>query len=227
MSIRVVIADDQQLIRDGFRMLLAAEPDIEVVGEASTGNDAVAITRELRPDVVLMDIRMPELDGIEATRRILAYKPRPATRVLILTTFDLDEYVYDALRSGASGFLLKDVPKHQLIAGIRTIGDGDALLSPTITRRLIEEFADARAPIDRPPGFDELSPRELDVFRLLATGMTNAEIADQLVLGETTVKSHVTRILMKLGVRDRVRAVVLAYETGLVKPGNAKHPPAR
>jgi DNA-binding NarL/FixJ family response regulator len=222
VSVRVVIADDQQLIRDAFRMILAAEDDIEVVGEASTGSEAVAITRELEPDVVLMDIRMPELDGIEATRRILAHRPRPATRVLILTTFDLDEYVYDALRSGASGFLLKDVPKHQLIAGIRTISDGDALLAPSITHRLIEEFATARTPITPPPGFDELSPRELEVFRLLATGMTNGEIARHLILGETTIKSHVTRILMKLGVRDRVQAVVLAYETGLVKPGHAK-----
>jgi DNA-binding NarL/FixJ family response regulator len=221
VSVRVVIADDQQLIRDAFRMILAAEDDIEVVGEASTGSEAVAITRELEPDVVLMDIRMPELDGIEATRRILARRPRPATRVLILTTFDLDEYVYDALRSGASGFLLKDVPKHQLIAGIRTISDGDALLAPSITHRLIEEFATARTPITPPPGFDELSRRELEVFRLLATGMTNGEIASHLILGETTIKSHVTRILMKLGVRDRVQAVVLAYETGIVKPGHA------
>ena len=218
MSIRVVIADDQQLIRDGFVMILTAEPDIEVVGEASTGIEAVTISRELEPDVVLMDIRMPELDGIEATRRILTHQPN--TRVLILTTFDLDEYVYDALRSGASGFLLKDAPKHQLIAGIRTVGEGDALLAPSITHRLIEEFATARTPLTPPPGFDELSPRELEVFRLLAGGMTNAEIANQLVVGETTVKSHVTRILTKLAVRDRVQAVVLAYETGLVKPGS-------
>ena len=222
MSVRVVIADDQQLIRDAFRMILAAEADIEVVGEASTGREAVAITREARPDVTLMDIRMPELDGIEATRQILARTPRPDVRILILTTFDLDEYVYDALRSGASGFLLKDVPKHQLIAAIRTVSDGDALLAPAITHRLIEEFAAARTPLTPPPGFDELSPRELDVFRLLATGMTNGEIAARLVLGETTIKSHVTRILMKLGVRDRVQAVVLAYETGLVKPGHSK-----
>jgi DNA-binding NarL/FixJ family response regulator len=218
MSIRVLIADDQQLIRDGFRMILTSEPDIEVVGEATTGTEAVAITRERHPDVVLMDIRMPELDGIEATRRILARDHENKTNVLILTTFDLDEYVYDALRAGASGFLLKDVPKYQLIAGIRTVGDGDALLAPSITRRLIEEFATARMPATTPPGIDELTPRELEVFRLLATGITNAEIAQRLIVGETTVKTHVTRILMKLGVRDRVQAVVLAYETGLVTP---------
>jgi DNA-binding NarL/FixJ family response regulator len=166
-----------------------------------------------------MDIRMPELDGIEATRRILAQNHEPKTSVLILTTFDLDEYVYDALRAGASGFLLKDVPARQLAAGIRTVGEGDALLSPSITRRLIEEFAASRAPVDPAPGFDELTPRELEVFRLLATGKTNGEIAAELFVGETTVKTHVTRILMKLGVRDRVQAVVLAYETRLVSPG--------
>ncbi len=220
MTVRVLIADDQQLIRAGFRMILAAEPDIEVVGEASTGAEAVALTRELQPGVVLMDIRMPELDGIEATRRILTHTPAANTRVLILTTFDLDEYVYDALRAGASGFLLKDVPAHQLAAGIRTVGEGDALLAPTITRRLIEEFAAARTPADSAPGLDELTPRELEVFRLLATGKTNREIAAQLIIGETTIKTHVTRILMKLGVRDRVQAVVLAYETGLVSPGH-------
>jgi DNA-binding NarL/FixJ family response regulator len=217
-----VIADDQQLIRAGFKMILAAEPDIEVVGEASTGTEAIRVTRELRPDVVLMDIRMPELDGIEATRRILAHDREPQTSVLILTTFDLDEYVYDALRAGASGFLLKDVPAHQLAAGIRTVGEGDALLAPSITRRLIEEFAAPRTPIDTAPGLRELTPRELEVFRLLATGMTNSEIAAQLIVGETTVKTHVTRILMKLGVRDRVQAVVLAYETGLVSAGQGQ-----
>jgi DNA-binding NarL/FixJ family response regulator len=220
VTVRVLIADDQQLIRAGFRMILAAEPEIEVVGEASTGAEAVALTRELRPDVVLMDIRMPELDGIEATRRILTQTPAAKTSVLILTTFDLDEYVYDALRAGASGFLLKDVPAHQLVAGIRTVGEGDALLAPTITRRLIEEFAAARTPVDSAPGLDELTPRELEVFRLLATGKTNREIAAELIIGETTIKTHVTRILMKLGVRDRVQAVVLAYETGLVSPGH-------
>ncbi len=220
MTVRVLIADDQQLIRAGFRMILAAEPDIEVVGEAATGAEAVALTRELRPDVVLMDIRMPELDGIEATRRILAPDSATKTSVLILTTFDLDEYVYDALRAGASGFLLKDVPAHQLTAGIRTVGEGDALLAPSITRRLIEEFAVSRTPIDPAPGLDELTPRELEVFRLLATGKTNGEIAAELIIGETTIKTHVTRILMKLGVRDRVQAVVLAYETGLVTPSH-------
>jgi DNA-binding NarL/FixJ family response regulator len=220
VRVRVVIAADQQLIRTGFRMILAAEPDIEVVGEATNGLEAVKITRELRPDVVLMDIRMPELDGIEATRRILAEHDQPTTKVLILTTFDLDEYVYDALLAGASGFLLKDVPAHQLAAGVRTVGDGDALLAPSITRRLIEQFAAPRTPVERAPGLDELTPRELEVFRLLATGMSNGEIANELIVGETTIKTHVTRILMKLGVRDRVQAVVLAYETGAVNPGH-------
>ena len=222
MSIRVVIADDQQLIRDGFRMILSSEPDIEVVGEATNGLEAVAITGRLAPDVVLMDIRMPELDGIEATRRILARDREDHASVLILTTFDLDEYVYDALLAGAAGFLLKDVPKHQLIAGVRTVGAGDALLAPSITRRLIEEFAAARAQGDAPPGLDELTPRELEVLGLLATGLNNAEIAERLIVGETTIKTHVTRILMKLGVRDRVQAVVLAYETGIITPGQAK-----
>ncbi len=226
MSVRILIADDQQLIRDGFRMILATAPDIEIVGEASNGAEAVALARELRPDVVLMDIRMPELDGIEATRRILNQNHDPMTRVLILTTFDLDEYVYDALRAGASGFLLKDVPARQLVGAIRTVGEGDALLSPSITRRLIEEFSTSRAPAPPAPELDELTPRELEVFRLLATGKTNAEIADELIIGETTVKTHVTRILMKLGVRDRVQAVVLAYETRLVSPG-APTKPAR
>ncbi|MGH2891841.1 MAG: response regulator [Solirubrobacteraceae bacterium] len=219
MSVRILIADDQQLIRDGFRLILATATDIEIVGEASNGVEAVSLTRELRPDVVLMDIRMPELDGIEATRRILAHGHDPKTSVLILTTFDLDEYVYDALRAGASGFLLKDVPARQLVAAIRTIREGDALLSPSITRRLIEEFSASRAPATPAVELDELTPRELEVFRLLATGKTNGEIADELVIGETTVKTHVTRILMKLGVRDRVQAVVLAYETRLVSPG--------
>jgi len=219
VSVRVLIADDQRLIRDGFRMILATDPDIEIVGEPTNGAQAVALTRELRPDVVLMDIRMPELDGIEATRRILAHNHEPKPSVLILTTFDLDEYVYDALRAGASGFLLKDVPARQLVAAIRTVGEGDALLSPSITRRLIEEFAASRAPVAPAPGLNELTPRELEVLRLLATGKTNAEIAAELIIAETTIKTHVARILMKLGVRDRVQAVVLAYETRLVSPG--------
>ena len=218
MTVRVLIADDQQLIRAGFRMILGAEPDIEVIGEANSGIEAVALTRELRPDVVLMDIRMPDLDGIEATRRILAGSREPKPSVLILTTFDLDEYVYDALRAGASGFLLKDVPEHQLAAGIRTVGEGDALLAPSITRRLIAEFASTRAAPPTPAVLAELTPRELDVLKLLAKGMSNNEIANELIVSETTVKTHVTRILMKLGVRDRVQAVVLAYETGLVSP---------
>ncbi len=218
MTIRVVVADDQQLIRAGFKMILSSEPDIEVVGEANTGSEAVAMTAELRPDLVLMDIRMPDMDGIEATRRILSEGHEPPPSVLILTTFDLDEYVYEALRAGASGFLLKDVPAPQLAAGIRTVGQGDALLAPSITRRLIAEFAATRNPRTAPPSLDDLTPRELEVFRLLATGMSNSEIATELFVSETTIKTHVTRILLKLGVRDRVQAVVVAYETGLVTP---------
>ena len=217
MTVRVVIVDDQELVRTGFRMILDAEPDIEVVGEATNGREAVRIVRELSPDVVLMDIRMPELDGIEATRQMLASGGGASPRVLMLTTFDLDEYVYDALRAGASGFLLKDVPANRLAAGVRTVGVGDALLAPSITRRLIEEFAAARSS-PAPPGIDELTPRELEVFRLVARGMSNAEIAAELVIGETTVKTHVTRLLMKLGLRDRVQAVVLAHEAGIAGP---------
>jgi DNA-binding NarL/FixJ family response regulator len=223
VSITVLIADDQELIRAGFRMILSAETDIEVVGEAANGFEAVTLARELRPDVVLMDIRMPGLDGIQATRRILAEAPQPRTCVLILTTFDLDEYVYDALGAGASGFLLKDGPAHQLVTAIRTVREDAALLAPSITRRLIEEFAATRKPRDAAPGFDDLTPRELEVYRLLASGMSNGEIAAQLIVGETTVKTHVTRILMKLGVRDRVQAVVVAYETGIVTPGRNTH----
>ena len=221
MSVRVVIADDQQLVRAGFRMILGTQPDIEVIGEAANGADAVALASSLEPDVLLMDIQMPGLDGIEATRHILAGEPDRAPRILILTTFDLDEYVYDALRAGASGFLLKDVPPQQLAAAVRTVGDGDALLSPSITRRLIEEFAVRRAGRKTQRDLAELSPRELDVFRLLARGMSNREIADYLIVGETTVKTHVARILAKLGARDRVQAVVLAYESGAVIPGDA------
>ena len=218
MSITIVIADDQELIRTGFRMILDSEDDLEVVGEAATGREAVALARRLRPAVVLMDIRMPELDGIEATRQVVALGGDPPTRILMLTTFDLDEYVYDALRAGASGFLLKDVRAEQLASGVRMVTAGDSLLAPSITRRLIEEFAD-RPNTDDNPALDELTPREMEVLRLLATGKSNAEIAADLVISESTVKTHVARVLMKLGVRDRVQAVVVAYEAGVVTPG--------
>ena len=218
MSTRVLIADDQHLVRTGLEVILNTEPDIEVVGQATTGLEAVTLAHELLPDVVLMDIRMPELDGIEATRQITAQDSHPSTRVLVLTTFDVDEYVFEALRAGASGFLLKDVPADQLITGIRVTAAGDALLAPSITRRLIEQFATA-LPVATPAALDDLTPRELDVFRLLAKGMSNAEIAAQLFIGGATVKTHVTRLLMKLDLRDRVQAVVLAYETGIVRPG--------
>ena len=222
MSIRVLIADDQALVRAGFRMILDAEDDLEIVGEASDGLEAVALSRELEPDVVLMDIRMPELDGIEATRRVLAANGGDAIRVLMLTTFDLNEYVYDALRAGASGFLLKDVPPEQLADGIRVVAGGDALLAPSITRRLIQEFAQAGPPSGPPPkGLDELTARELEVFKLVARGLSNAEIAAELIVSETTVKTHVARMLMKLGLRDRVQAVVLAYESGIAVPRRA------
>jgi DNA-binding NarL/FixJ family response regulator len=220
--IRIVIADDQQLVRTGFRLILNAEPDLAVVAEAGDGLEAVEVVGRERPDVVLMDIRMPELDGIEATRRIL--DGGIATKVLMLTTFDLNEYVYEALRAGASGFLLKDTPAEQLAEGVRVIAQGDALLAPSVTRRLLDEFArpaavtaEPAAPAP-PPGMDELTARELEVFRLLARGRSNAEIAQELVVSETTVKTHVARVLMKLGVRDRVQAVVLAYESGIVGP---------
>ena len=217
MSIRVLVVDDQSLVRAGFRLVLENHADLEVVGEASNGNEAIHSAGRLEPDVVLMDIRMPELDGIAATREITK---RHSARVLVLTTYDLDEYVYDALQAGASGFLLKDTPPEQLADGIRAVAAGEALLAPTVTRRLIEEFArigpSRRA---RPAELDELTPRELEVLQLLARGMSNAEIAAALVLSGTTVKTHVTRVLMKLGLRDRVQAVVLAYESGLVTPG--------
>ena len=218
MSIRILIADDQSLVRTGFRMILDAEPDLDVVGEAPDGLSAVDAARRLKPDVVLMDIRMPELDGIEATRRVLALGGDPPVRVLMLTTFDLNEYVYEALRAGASGFLLKDVPPEQLADGIRVVSR-DALLAPSITRRLIHEFARATPAAGPPPGFDELTAREVEVFKLVARGLSNAEIAAELVVSETTVKTHVARLLMKLGLRDRVQAVVLAYETGIAVPG--------
>ena len=218
MTIRVLVADDQAMVRAGFRMLLSREQDIEVVAEASNGLEAVEKAARVRPTVVLMDIRMPELDGIEATRRILASGSR--AKVLMLTTFDLNEYVYEALRAGASGFLLKDVPPEQLAAGIHVVARGDALIAPSITRRLIQEFA-AASPVRRTPpkGLDELTARELEVFKLVARGLSNAEIAAELIVSETTVKTHVARMLMKLGLRDRVQAVVLAYESGIAVPG--------
>jgi DNA-binding NarL/FixJ family response regulator len=221
MSIGVLIADDQALVRSGFRMVLEAEDDVEVVGEAATGRQAIDSTRRLKPNVVLMDVRMPELDGIAATREIAGEGER-AARVLILTTFDLDEYVYDALAAGASGFLLKDVQPEELVAGIRVVASGEALLAPTVTRRLIEDFSRARpGRMETPPGLDELTPREREVWGLLAQGLSNAEIAERLIVGETTVKTHVARVLMKLGLRDRVQAVVLAYESGIVTPGQS------
>jgi len=216
MSIRVVVADDQSMVRAGFRMLLSGEPDIDVVAEASNGLEAVDKAGRFAPSVVLMDIRMPELDGLEATRRILAADD--SIRILILTTFDLDEYVYEALRAGASGFVLKDDPPEQLLAAIRIVAGGDALLSPAITKRVIKEFT--RAPRHTPPTqVRELTERELDVFRLIARGLSNAEIGRELYISDTTVKTHITHILQKLNLRDRVQAVVLAYETGLFDGG--------
>jgi DNA-binding NarL/FixJ family response regulator len=214
MTIRVLLADDQQLVRGGFRMILRAEPDIEVVGEAADGAEAVALARELAPDVVLMDVRMPTMDGIEATRRIIDANG-DGPRVLVLTTFDLDEYVYEALRAGASGFLLKDAPEEQLVSGIRIVADGGSLFAPAVTRRLIERFA-GTAPPETPPALAELTTRELEVLRLLARGLSNAEIAAELVVSEHTAKTHVAHILNKLDLRDRVQAVVLAYESGIV-----------
>jgi DNA-binding NarL/FixJ family response regulator len=217
VSIRVLIADDQELVRTGFRMILTAAGDIEVVGEAANGQDAVVEARASSPDVVLMDVRMPVLDGIAATREIIRRSGADAPRIVILTTFDLDQYVYDALRAGASGFLIKDLPAAQLVAGVRTAAEGEALLAPTITRRLIEQFA--APPPEPPPGLDDLTPRELEIMRHVARGMSNLEIANELIIGEATVKTHVARVLMKLGLRDRVQAVVLAYEAGIVVPG--------
>jgi DNA-binding NarL/FixJ family response regulator len=218
--IRVLIADDQTLVRDGFRMILDAQEDIEVVGEAADGMEAIEKARELGPDVVLMDVRMPGLDGIEATRQVV--DGRMETRVLMLTTFDLNEYVYEAMRAGASGFLLKDVPRAHLVDGVRTIAAGDALLAPGITRRLIEQFIRRPPPgSSRPEGLDELTDRELEVLRLVARGRSNAEIAKELFVSEATVKTHVAHVFRKLELRDRVQAVVLAYESGLVQPGES------
>jgi DNA-binding NarL/FixJ family response regulator len=221
VSIRVLLADDQALVRGGFRAILDAEPDIEVVAEASDGAEVLELAARHRVDVVLMDIRMPRLDGIEATRRLLAEPRSPPTRVLVLTTFDLDDYVYEALRAGASGFLLKEVLPEQLAPAVRAVAAGDALLAPSVTRRLIERFA--HGPVPGPQSvtlLEELTPRELEVLRLLARGMSNAEIAQQLIVGEATVKTHVAHVLAKLNLRDRIHAVVFAYESGLVQPGS-------
>jgi DNA-binding NarL/FixJ family response regulator len=214
---RVLLVDDQALLRTGFRLILESEPDLEVAGESADGLDAVEAARRLAPDVVLMDIRMPRMDGVEATRLIVA---AGSAKVLILTTFDLDEYVFDALRAGASGFLLKDTPAEDLVTAVRVVAGGDALLSPSVTRRLIEEFA--RQPVGQtaqPQALASLTARELEVLKLMARGMTNGEIARDLVVSETTVKTHVGRVLDKLSLRDRVQAVVFAYETALIRPG--------
>jgi DNA-binding NarL/FixJ family response regulator len=220
MSIRVLVADDQSMVRAGFRMLLSGQEDIEVVAEASNGREAVDKAGRFSPNVVLMDIRMPELDGLQATRRIL--EKDSAARILILTTFDLDEYVYEALRVGASGFVLKDDPPEQLLAAVRTVAGGDALLSPAVTKRVIERFA--RIPRPEPPEeVAELTERELDVFRLISRGLSNAEIGEELHISDATVKTHITHILQKLNLRDRVQAVVLAYETGLFEPDRGAH----
>ena len=220
MSVRVVIADDQALVRAGFKMILEAEPEIEVVGEAEDGVEAVELIKRLKPDVALMDIRMPRLNGLEATRQITNGAGDVHTRVLVLTTFDLNEYVYEALRAGASGFLLKDVPSEQLVAGIQVVARGEALLAPSITRRLIEEFAKNQpVEVTPPKEVEELTAREMEVFKLIARGLSNAEVAAELIVSETTVKTHVARILMKLHLRDRVQAVVYAYETGMIQPG--------
>jgi DNA-binding NarL/FixJ family response regulator len=214
VTIRVLIADDQSMVRAGFRMLLSGEEDIDVVAEARDGLEAVGKAARFEPTVVLMDIRMPELDGLEATRRIIAADP--SARILILTTFGLDEYVYEALRAGASGFVLKDDPPEQLIAAVRTVAAGEALLSPAITKRVIRQFTRLRPPTPRDE-MNELTARERDILRLIAGGLSNAEIGQKLYISETTVKTHVTHILQKLGLRDRVQAVVLAYQTGLVE----------
>jgi DNA-binding NarL/FixJ family response regulator len=218
--IRVLIADDESLVRGGLRMILEAHKDIEVAAEAEDGHRAVRLAEQLQPDIVLMDIRMPGLDGLEATRRILA--ARTGARILVLTTFDLDEYVYEAMRAGASGFLLKSARPQQLVEAVRTVVAGDALLAPQITRRLLAEFLRRPPPGAAPrPGLDELTRRELEVFELIAAGLSNAEIAARLIVGEETVKTHVSRVLLKLGLRDRVQAVIAAYETGLVRPRNS------
>jgi DNA-binding NarL/FixJ family response regulator len=219
MTIKVLVVDDQSMVRAGLRLLLANEPDIEVVAEAGNGLEAVAQAERFRPAVVLMDIRMPELDGLAATDQILR-QPDPPT-IVVLTTFDQNEYVYRALRAGAAGFLLKDAPSSRLIAAVRAAATGDSLIEPSITQRLVERFAEPVAAADIPPQLEHLTERELDVFRLIARGLSNAEIAAEMVVAESTVKTHVARILTKLGVRDRVQAVVVSYETGFTRRGRA------
>ena len=223
MSIRLLIVDDQELVRTGFRLFLETHDDLDVVGEAGDGAEAIERARQLRPDVILMDIRMPRMDGVEATARLTSAGLEPPPRVLVLTTFDLDEYVFGALRAGAAGFLLKDAPRERLVEAIRVVHDGDALLSPSITRRLIEDFAARSDPIESPAAvLAELTPREREVLVLVAHGLSNAEIAARLVVTEATVKSHVGAMLLKLGLRDRVQAVVFAYEHGIVVAGDPR-----
>ncbi len=216
MTIRIGVVDDQELVRTGFAMILSCEPDFDVVFEAADGRSAIEAARRHRADVILMDIRMPDMDGIQATKAVVEEFD---TRVLMLTTFDLDEFVYAAVRAGASGFLLKDTPPDELVHAVRVIAAGDALLAPSVTRQLIEEFAAGTSELSPLPGLDELTERETEVLVLIARGLSNAEIAERLYLGETTVKTHVSRILLKLDLRDRVQAAVAAYESGLVRPG--------
>jgi DNA-binding NarL/FixJ family response regulator len=226
--VTVLIADDQALVRAGFRSILDGQPGLSVVGEAANGLEAIDLVRRHRPDVVLMDVEMPVMDGLEATRRIMAEAPpEPAVAVLMLTTFDLDAYVYDALRAGASGFLLKDVRPEELISAVRVVAGGDALIAPAITRRLIERFVATAPAAGQAPHLDRLTPREREVLELIARGRSNSEISDDLILSESTVKTHVKRVLAKLGVRDRVQAVVLAYESGVVTPGDDPKMPPR
>jgi DNA-binding NarL/FixJ family response regulator len=219
VTIRVLLCDDQALVRSGFRLILESREDIAVVGEAEDGREAIELARRVDPDVILMDIRMPNVDGVEATRRLVGGGSR--ARIVVLTTFDLDEYVFESIRAGASGFLLKDVQPAQLVDAIRVVAAGEALLAPTVTRRLLERFAHTLPGEEKPPPeLESLTERELEVLKLLASGLSNAELAECLFLSETTVKSHISSVLRKLGLRDRVQAVVLAYEAGLVRPGS-------